>query len=340
MTDHVDRVVDRITRAADSRWKGAELRGVRRLPGGFSSLTYAAVLARPAQPDEQVVIKFAPPGLPPVRNRDMLRQARLLRAVSDTDTIPVPPVLLEEDGDPPWFVMGFIQGSSFEPLTDPTTTPPPPQEVDAREREAARALARLHGLHPRQSGFADEPVVSNRGELERWHRALQTVDDSLRPGDEELYHRLVERIPEELSPVVVHGDYRLGNMLFDGPRLTAVIDWEIWSLGDPRFDLAWLLMYTENVDEPNRTSDDPAVRRAAEAVPSKEELLREYLGVRAMPTEDLAWFLALTQYKAVAVVALLFKHARKRGEPLFTREGVLAASVHRGHEYLSSRLAV
>src|SRR6476659_8977755 len=86
------------------------------LAGGASSLTFSARVG-----DQRVVVKVAPPGLPPVLNRDVLRQARVLRALHGT-AVPVPDVLWEDAGDPPdeppLFVMSFVAGASLEPLFD------------------------------------------------------------------------------------------------------------------------------------------------------------------------------------------------------------------------------
>ena len=78
-------------------------------------LTFAARLELPEASDRRIVVKVAPPGLAPVRNRDVLRQARLLRALAGVDGVCVPQVLLEDAGSPPFFVMDFVEGESYEP---------------------------------------------------------------------------------------------------------------------------------------------------------------------------------------------------------------------------------
>ena len=75
---------------------------------------------------------------------------------------------------------------------------------------------------------------------------------------------LFETMPEALSNGVCHGDYRLGNMLCDGAEVAALIDWEIWSLSDPRLDLAWFLFFTVEAEAPDGEepgADGHAVRR-------------------------------------------------------------------------------
>jgi aminoglycoside phosphotransferase (APT) family kinase protein len=330
------KLVQRVLNAADREWPGAVVESVQPLPGGYSSLTYSATLTREGAGAQRVVIKAAPPGLPAVRNRDVLRQARLMRALGAAQVVPLPQILLAEDGDPPWFVMTFHEGDSYEPQTELAGTPPPPEIINARAHRAAHALADMQGVQPEAIGLGDEMPVDLESELERWHRAFETVDESLRPGDQQLHDRLADRMPEALPPVIVHGDYRLGNVLFRGDTLTAIIDWEIWTVGDPRLDLAWLLMYADYAFAPPKTHDDPAFRAAAHAMPSPAELLQEYATVRPGPVEDLAWFSALANYKTAAAVALLAKNARKRGAEPGTVPGeqALQLFIDRGHEHL------
>src|SRR5262245_16939439 len=116
---------------------------IQRLAGGASSLTYSA-----GTPGGRVVVKVAPAGVPPVLHRDVLRQARVLRALSTTG-VPVPEVLWQDPGDPPdvppLFVMSFLPGTSLEPLFDlgPGSAADAPAVVADRMRNGARAMAAL-----------------------------------------------------------------------------------------------------------------------------------------------------------------------------------------------------
>src|SRR6185312_12378595 len=108
----------RVRSAARRRWPGAELGELDALPGGISSLTYATTLTSTGEADRRVVVKVAPPGLEPVRNRDVLRQARVMAALDRAQGVRVPEVLITDEGSPPFFVMAFVPGEAYEPKWD------------------------------------------------------------------------------------------------------------------------------------------------------------------------------------------------------------------------------
>jgi len=278
-----------------------QVHDIRPLPGGASSLTYTG---RTADGD-QVVVKVAPAGILPVLNRDVLRQARLLRALKPT-AVPVPDVLWADPGDPPdippLFVMSFVDGSALEPLydldgDDDATT------VAGRMRQAARVMRQLHTLDPAAVGLGDEPVVGPSEEVERWCRLLETVDPAIAPGWDDVATDLRAAVPRPLAAAVVHGDFRLGNMLAWGQSITAVIDWEIWTIGDPRVDLGWFLV---NADPDTYRRPTPY----AGSMPSPSELAAIY-----GDAPDLGWFRALACFKSTATWSLIVKHNRRRSDP-------------------------
>lgn len=283
--------------------------GLRPLAGGASSLTFAGELDGRA-----VVVKVAPAGVAPTGHRDVLRQARILRALAATP-VPVPEVLLTEAGDPPLFVMDRVDGECFEPLFDPV--PGLPEKVVAQRFSAAvRALSALHALSPAELELVDEPVIGAAAEVDRWSATLRTVDQALVPAWEEVRDALSAQVPAPAGPSVVHGDFRLGNLLAVGESIVAVIDWEIWSVGDPRIDLGWFL-----------ANADPATYRRpspyAEAVPPRGVLLEHYGEVT-----DVEWFVALACFKSAATWSLIVKHNRRASAPRPDLEAMTSALPH------------
>ncbi|KOU59022.1 aminoglycoside phosphotransferase [Streptomyces sp. MMG1533] len=295
------------TSAAVRGWvPEATVRGVEPLTGGTSSLTYVAELSGVPAGYERVVLKVAPPGLPPVRNRDVLRQARLMQALAGRPGVRVPAVLFCDAGTPPFVAMELVPGQCVEPVLAPRGTVPA-DLVRARAFDAVRMLAALHRVDPRGTSLAAESVCSPDAEVDRWTRAFTTVPDDLRTGYETVADRLHAMRPDAMAPVVTHGDYRLGNTLCEADRITAIIDWEIWALGDPRIDVTWLTFFTDEARHPASLSDEPT------GMPGKAELVEAYQEARGERLRDLAWFEALTKYKESAATALLIKRARKTG---------------------------
>ncbi|MET0468244.1 MAG: phosphotransferase family protein [Aeromicrobium sp.] len=296
--------------AAEDRWPGAVVTDVAPLTGGASSLTFLATVVGPGAGEVPVVLKVAPPGLPPVRNRDVLRQGKLMRALHGRPGVVVPEVLFEDAGAPPevppFVAMAFVPGQCVEPVLDERGTLPE-GEVRARAFDAVRVLAALHSLLPAQIGLGDEPVVSAQAEIDRWTRAFETVPEELQGEYLRCARRLSETIPPALPPVVTHGDYRLGNTLCEDGQVRSVIDWEIWSLGDPRIDVTWLVFFTDEARHPASPSDEPT------GMPTAQELIDAYTEARGAPLPDLDWFTALTKYKEAAATALLIKRGLRAG---------------------------
>jgi aminoglycoside phosphotransferase (APT) family kinase protein len=312
-------VADLLARAGAAmrdRWPKAELADLQELPGGISSLTFAASLRGASADPRRVVVKVAPPGLEPVRNRDVLRQARVMTALHGRPGVLVPEVLAQDDGSPPFFVMEFVPGDAYEPKWDASASPPSPVVVERRARAAARMLARLQAIEPARVGLRDEPALSPAEELDRWARLFATAGDDLRAGEPALHDVLTAHIPAPFPARILHGDYRLGNMQFAGERLAAVIDWEIWSVGDPRADLAWLMAFAAPLQQ-RLAERDAANQAAADAMPDPAQLLEEFLGAAgaAARPADLDWFLACTYYKLGATMMVLAKRNRRLPDP-------------------------
>ena len=301
----------RRAQAAAEKWTpGAVVGDVVPLTGGASSLTFLTRVARPGGEDVPVVLKVAPPGLPPVRNRDVLRQGTLMRALHGRPGVVVPEVLFEEAGAPPevppFVAMSFVPGECWEPILDERGRLAG-AEIRARAFDAVRVLAALHALTPADIGLGAEPVVSAQDEIDRWTRAFETVPAELQGDYQRCAQRLSEAIPPALPPVVTHGDYRLGNTLCEAGRVRSVIDWEIWSVGDPRIDVTWLAFFTDEARHPASPSEEPS------GMPTAQELVDAYTKSRGTPLPDLAWFTALTKYKEAATTALLIKRGLRAG---------------------------
>jgi aminoglycoside phosphotransferase (APT) family kinase protein len=291
---------------------GGPVTDVTPLAGGASSLTFRGTRAGRA-----VVIKVAPPGVEPVAHRDVLRQARIIKALAAT-RVPVPEVLWQDPGHPPHtprlFVMSHVEGDCVEPLFDGC---PPADDLAERYRNACRAMAALHSLSPIDLGLGGEPVIDPVAEVQRWSETFRTVDASLVPDWQGVRDALLACAPTAMGPTVVHGDFRLGNLIAVGAHINAVIDWEIWSIGDPRIDAGWFLINCDP-DTYRRVPDSAGV------APPTAELSQIYRYELGRDVTDLAWFTALACFKSAATWSLIVKHNRRRRSPRAQFEAMAA----------------
>lgn len=314
MAGQIDRddILTRATAAASAWSPGARVVDYEPFPTGASSVTVLATLEGGPAEHPQIVLKIAPPGVPPTRNRDVLRQARLLKAIHSAPGVRVPEVLFEDPGQPddipPFFAMRYVAGETVDPIIGDEPPEPPLDELTDRLLVCARMAAALHAIDPVKVGFADEPVIGMQDEVERWFKALDSVKMEPTRGYDEVGALLRESAPEPIDPAIIHGDWRLGNTLSAGHDVLAAIDWEIWSLSDPRIDLGWFLLTYD-------PEWHPSAKRSIPGLPTPADLLAEYnrAGGNVDPG-DMKWFKALNLYKMAAAVSIIGKNAGKRGE--------------------------
>lgn len=275
------RVVDAL-RAAGHR---GEPTALAPLLGGHSGLTYKISLGA-----EWFVVKAVPPGQRAIGRHDMLRQARIMHALAGSG-VPVPAIKATDDTEPAWFAMELVPGDSLEPVLD--DPPVEPTLAAARMRRAAQILPRLHAV-PLSALPVDGDPLTPEDELARWSRTMGAVPVELVPGAERLEKLLASSVPEAVDPVLVHGDYRLGNIISAGTEPVALIDWEIWSPGDPRVELGWFLVFADG-------ANFPGVGREVPGLPDAAELVERYADGGPIP-RDLTWFDALGRFKMAAIM--------------------------------------
>jgi aminoglycoside phosphotransferase (APT) family kinase protein len=270
---------------------GEQLAGVDTLPGGHSGVTLDGVVVSTGK---RIVIKAAPAGRPAKGRHDVLRQARGISYAAAA--IPVPQIFVTSDDEPQFCVMSFEAGEAVEPAFDDAPSGDDAALVERRFAVATDLLVKLHALDPSGLLDVDETPTTPAQELAKWERTLRVVDPSFIPLGERAYNDLAAAAPPLWRAAVLHGDYRLGNMLFVDDRVSAVIDWEIWSVGDPRLDLGWFLTYCD-------PDDFPVIGKQGRVIPNADTVLAQYEAAIGEHVPDVPWFLGFGAFKMGTVMA-------------------------------------
>jgi aminoglycoside phosphotransferase (APT) family kinase protein len=269
--------------------------------GGRSNLTYFVT-----SPAGSIVLRRPPLRAVRPTAHDMTREHRVITALHDT-AVPVPrPLLLCTDPEvlgAPFYLMERVDGViARDSLPDGYA---PESQRAAMADALVDVLADLHDVDPAAVGLAGfgRPDGYLDRQLRRWAgewQALRTGDDL--PEVDALAAELVARVPVEPSGPVVHGDYRLDNVVLDPAdptRIAAVLDWEMSTLGDPLADLGLLLVYWQPAPG---TTVTPSVT-SLPGFPDRSALVTRYASRRQADVDALPWYVALGCFKLAVVVA-------------------------------------
>jgi len=282
------------------------------LGDGHSNVTY---LLRSA--GAELVLRRPPRGPLPPSAHDVLREARLLRALAPTGAR-VPRVLAVGDDEAvigaPFYVMERVAGTVVSAAVPPALDTP----ADRRRmsEELVDALVEVHAVDWRAcglEGFSRDPD----GYLERQLRRFGGLWDQLKTREiaavEHVGGWLQAHVPRSGPPAIVHGDYRLGNtmMAADAPaRLVAIFDWEMAAIGDPLADLGYLCAMWAQRGDPEL----PALLQFGgvtrqEGFLTREELVARYEARSGRAMTDIRWYRTLALWKAAVFMEGNYRRA-------------------------------
>jgi aminoglycoside phosphotransferase (APT) family kinase protein len=298
---------DGIDHAAVEAWFAENVPGAEpplvfeRIAGGRSNLTYGVADAA----GNRWALRRPPLGRRLASAHDMGREHRILAALASTE-VPVPPVvgLCEDDSvnGAPFYVMEFVAGPILRSG----------REAAAAFDEEARAaigdrvvdtLVTIHEVDPDPVGLGDlgkkQDYVARQ--LHRWSGQWEKSKTREVPLVDDVHRRLVARIPEQGPATIVHGDYRLDNMILaPSGEVAAVVDWELCTLGDPLADVGLLMCYWPKPGEETRSLGEPA--NLAPGFPSREELAARYAERSGRDLSQLDFYVALGYWKLAIIL--------------------------------------
>ena len=287
----------------DERWRAVD---VELIAAGMSNLTYV-VTPSGGSADDAVILRRPPTGAVLATAHDMVREHRVVSALSGTP-VPVPRTLhLCTDTEvlgAPFYVMERVVGVHVV-----AELPPGYADEPAQRREIADGLidvlGELHAVDPAAVGLADfgRPEGFLERQVRRWTTQWEATRDTDRPELDDLAARLAASVPVTRRTGITHGDYRLDNCLLDPEvrgRVRAVLDWEMSTLGDPLTDLGMLFVYWPQQGE--TTASVPGVSTLP-GFPTRLELAERYAAATGADLDALNWYVAFAWFKFAAIVA-------------------------------------
>jgi aminoglycoside phosphotransferase (APT) family kinase protein len=279
---------------------------------GHSNVTY--LIER--ESGAQMVLRRPPrPPLPPSAH-DVLREARLLKALRHTQAR-VPAVLavceeMEVIGSP-FYVMELIAGEVITSSVPAALDTPPQRRLVAEQ--LIDALVEIHSVDWKGAGLEDfgKPTGYLERQVRRFSGLWELNKTREIPAVEHVRDWLSAHLPDSGPATIVHGDYRLGNTIFAAEvpaRLVAVLDWEMATIGDPLADLGYLCMMWSEAGDPQGGLREHLGRvTRAEGFPTRAELIARYEDGSGRSMRELRWYTTLALWKSVVFMEGNYKRA-------------------------------
>lgn len=275
---------------------GAQLTA-KLIAGGKSNLTY-----RVTDGNSSWIVRRPPVGELLATAHDMSREYRMMSALAPT-AVPVPAMYAFCDDvavlGAPFYVMAEVDGSPYRRATE--LEPLGVERTRAISERLVDTLITVHSVDPASVGLADfgRPQAFLGRQVERWRKQFAAARTRDLPAMEELYQALAARVPADSAPGIVHGDYRLDNVLMDSrDQPAAVLDWELATIGDSLTDLSLMVAYGRLA-----ASGNPEVSDVSEAPGflSEQEIIDRYRAGIGRSLGDFGFYLGLAFFKMAGI---------------------------------------
>jgi aminoglycoside phosphotransferase (APT) family kinase protein len=342
--------IESVSRLA--RWlSGNGVPAADRLPsvdliaGGRSNLTYRLEFPAPSHPS-QLVLRRPPLGHVLPTAHDMTREYRVLSALHGTNIPVARPVAFCADADvigAPFYVMEYVDGLVLR--TKEQASLVTPAQARLVSERLAEMLAAIHQLDVAAVGLGDfgRPVGYMQRQLSRWQRQWDLSVSRAVPGYDQLVARLEAGLPDGGDGTLVHGDFRVDNVLIAAgqePRIAAVVDWEMSTLGDPLADLGLALVYwADPQDEEWVDVEVGATVTAGPGFLTRAEFAASYAARSGRDLSGIGYYMAFGCFKLAVVLEGInarFLQHKTVGEG-FDREGkAVPMLIQRAHRMLDS----
>jgi aminoglycoside phosphotransferase (APT) family kinase protein len=320
----IDETTPTLTRVAElGAWMDSQGLGVgapiehRYISGGSQNEIYEV-----RRGDVHGAIRIPPPTAVADRDKGIVREWRIIEALTGTDVPHTDAIALCEDTSVlgrTFYVMGFVDG--WSPMGTKGVWPEPfNSDLDARRGLAfqlVEGIARLSKVDWKAKGLEDlgHPEGFHERQVDRWTAFLERIKTRELPGFDEASAWLRAHAPLDFIPGLMHGDYQFANVMYrDGApaELAAIVDWEMGTVGDPKLDLAWVVQsWPEDTSGSDGTVGGYVDMRA---MPSRTEVLEHYSKASARQVDDIDYYVVLAKWKLAVVLEQTY--SRAKGTPV------------------------
>lgn len=268
--------------------------------------------------DQELVLRRPPPGETAETAHDVLREYHVIDALQSTDVRAPPTVAASEDHSiigSDFYLMERVHGTVLRD-EEPDQFSPPEHRAKVGEN-LVRELATIHQVDYDAIGLGDfgYPEGYTERQVDRWQKQFEwafEVTEAKRevPAVYTVGDWLVDHTPTDYPYTLVHGDYKLDNVMFDSsppPELISVFDWELSTLGDPRFDLGWMLVYWWDKKDPDPPRPEAAQFMNQAGYSTRRELVEIYEDLTGIEFEHERFYRALAVFKVAALGEMFYR---------------------------------
>jgi aminoglycoside phosphotransferase (APT) family kinase protein len=298
-----------------------ELPTVIQFRSGASNLTYLL-----KYPDYELVLRRPPVGTKAVSAHDMKREFLIQSRLKPVyDLVPKVIALCEDHSiiGSDFYVMERIKGDIFRRDVPETLTK---EDISIMATSLVAGLAQLHNV--------DAAVLSelNKGpgyvtrQVEGWSKRYRNAITDDVPDGEDVMRWLTENKPEDVGSCIIHGDWRIDNMVFDlgQKKLVGVLDWELATVGDPLMDLGSALAYWVDRDD---DAEFASLRRQPshlEGMPTRKEFIAKYLELSVRKCDDFTFYEVFGLFRLTVIIQQIWARYRagQTTNPAFKGFGV------------------
>jgi aminoglycoside phosphotransferase (APT) family kinase protein len=269
------------------------------LSGGRSNLTYELTDGD----GKRFVLRRPPDGTLLPTAHDVSREWMFIRDLHGSPVPAPPPVAYCQDPSvlgAPFFIMGYVDGFVLAEASDAANMSPSARR--AAGTEMIDVLVKLHSVDIGAISLPSLPSASGyiSRQLRRWQGQWDNSQTPEVPGARELFDQLTSSTPPQRRTAIVHGDYRLGNILFDSAgHLQSVLDWELATIGDPMADVGWAVMWWDSPLDPV----DLAPLSSLPGFPTSAELVKRYATQSGADVSELRFYIAFNMWRTLSIWA-------------------------------------